>query len=496
MSSGSQSVDSAYPQPLQVAIIGGGFSGICMGVRLKQAGIDDFRIFEKTDGIGGTWWDNTYPGAACDVPSHLYSFSFALNPQWSHVYSRQDEIHGYANACVDAHGLRPHFRHRTTIASARFDDTEALWRLRTDAGEEVVARVLISGIGALNRPLIPDIAGLDAFQGETFHSARWDHDCALDGRRVAIIGSAASAIQIAPQIAPRAARLEIFQRTANYVLPRDDRSYTAAEKARFARNRWLMRLYRWMIYWRMDLRFLAFRRGSRLNAAATRQALGYMRSVVADPELQEKLVPDYPLGCKRILISDDFYPCLNRDNVNVVTAGIDRVVGDGVITRDGVHHPADVLVLATGFRATDFLEALDLAGRDGLRLADAWRGGMAAYRGVAVAGFPNFFMLLGPNTGLGHNSIIFMIEQQVEFVMKCLRRLNGGRYRYVDVRGAAQQAYNRRIQADLRHTFWAADCASWYKTPDGRIPTLWPHSCWRYWQTMRRPRFADFQFMP
>lgn len=482
--------EPAGKEPLEVAIIGAGFAGICMGIRLRQAGIGNFRIFEKTGGVSGTWWDNTYPGAACDVPSHLYSFSFELNPDWSRHYAPQAEIHAYAERCVDRYGLRRHIRHHVEIAAARWDDAAALWRLATADGEEIAARVAVSAVGALNRPNIPDIPGMAEFAGAMFHSARWDHDCELAGKRVAIIGSAASAVQIAPQIAPQVERLTIFQRTANYIAPREDRAYGEDEKARFRRSAWRMRLHRWANYWRMEWRYLLFRRDSGLGRKAAEFTLRHMRRLVKDRALREKLTPDYPIGCKRILISDDFYQTLLRDNVDLETVPIERFVPEGIVTAGGRTVPADVIVLATGFRATDFLQALDVTGAGGLRLADAWREGMQAYRGVAVAGFPNFFILLGPNTGLGHNSIIFMIERQVDYVMKCLKRLRG--HRSIMVEGSAMRRFNEAIQRDLQDTVWAAGCHSWYKTPDGRIPTLWPYTTVRYWWTMRRPDFRDF----
>ncbi len=478
--------------PLEVAVIGAGFSGVCMGIKLCETGITSFAIFEKSDGISGTWHDHTYPGLVCDVPSHLYSYSFELNPSWSRVFSPQEEIKAYVECCVDKYGLRPHIHLGSEVVSARFDEDASLWRICTVDGREVAARVLVSGIGGLSRPKIPDFPGLDEFRGTVFHTARWRKDHDLAGRRVAIIGSAASAIQILPQIARVTEQVFLLQRTPNYIVPRPDRAYSDAQKRRWQRAPWRLRLQRWLIFSLLEIGFLGFRERSWMGRWRTKFAVNHMRRQVPDPELQAKLVPDYPLGCKRVLLSSDFYPSLARDDVELVTSGIERISELGIVTRDGRMLEVDTIILATGYYTTEPLGPLRVEGPRGIELRQAWKDGMKAHRGVAVAGFPNFFMLLGPNSGLGHNSIIFMIEQQVNYVVKCVKRLAPGES--MNVHDEAMSRYNEAIQSSFAGTVWAGDCHSWYKDAQGRIPTLWPHSNTRYWRMMRRPDFSEYRF--
>ena len=482
----------AQPTERRIAIIGSGFSGLCLGMLLVRAGRRSFTIFEKSDRLGGTWRDNSYPGAACDVPSFAYCFSFEQKTDWSRKWSPQAEILAYMDACAAKYGLERHIRFDTEIASARFDAATGVWRLRTTTGEEIEADVLVSGVGQLNRPYLPDIAGLDRFRGERFHSARWNHAYDPSGKRVAVVGNAASAIQFIPQIAPQASQLFVLQRTPNWMLPRGDRAYTEAEKARFARHPWLTKLYRTWIWLMHELRFPIFKQNAFFSRGVERAARQYIETEITDPALRAALVPDYPVGGKRLLISDDYYAALRRPNVELVTAGIDHVEEDAVVLRGGRRLAVDALVLATGFATTAFLSPMRIEGIGGRTLDDAWQGHARAYLGLTVSGFPNFFMMYGPNTNLGHNSIIFMIECQANYVMACLRQMDERNLQTIDVRPETLDAYNVRIQRDLSTTAWAATDHSWYKTADGTITNNWSGTTFRYWWVTRHADLTGY----
>ena len=470
----------------RIAIIGSGFSGLCLGMRLQKAGIGSFTIFEKSDRLGGTWRDNTYPGAACDSPSFVYCFSFEQKTDWSRKWAPQEEILDYLRHCAGKYGLLSQIRFETEISSARFDADAGVWQLRSSDGEEFAAEVLVSGLGQLNRPFVPEIPGLARFRGEWFHSARWNHDVDLKGRNVAVIGNAASAIQFVPQIAPQAKQLYILQRSANWMLPKLDREYSEREKRRFTRHPLLPRLYRWWIWLSFELRYPIFRRNRFLSTRLERLAERSMRAMVTDPRLQDVLVPDYPIGGKRILISDDYYQTLNLDDVEVVTSGVDHLTDNAVVTQDGRTFPVDVVILATGFESTSFLAPMAIAGLDRRSLESDWKEGAQAYLGMSVAGFPNFFMMYGPNTNLGHNSIIFMIECQARYVVDCVEQLVARDLKYLDLRRDLMDAYNARLQQELERTVWAATGKSWYKTEDGRITNNWSGTTTRYWWRTRR----------
>jgi len=477
----------------EVAIIGAGNSGLCAAIQLRRAGIDDFVVLEKSGGVGGTWRDNTYPGAACDVPSMFYSFSFEVNTEWSRQYAQQPEILDYLERCADKYGVRDHIRFDTDVRQASFDEASGRWRIETADGEVVSARILINGTGQLNRPFIPEIPGRAAFRGTSFHSARWNHEHDLRGERVGVIGNGASAIQFIPEIAPEVAELCIFQRSANWVVPRKDRPYTGFEKWLFKHLPivpWLQRLSIWL---KLEMRWPAFARPGSLVARLSEWAsLRHMRKQVEDPALYPALTPDYPLGCKRILISDDYYPALNRDNVHVVTDRIDRITDDGILTRDGSERKLDTIIFATGFRSTEFLAPMRVYGREGKSLADAWGRGAEAYLGVTLPGFPNFFMLYGPNTNLGHNSIIFMIERQVEYVLQCIRAIRARDLKYLELRPEVMERWREEARTSLGKTVWATSCQSWYKTEDGKITNNWPYSTTTYWLRMRHARLDEY----
>lgn len=485
-------------QACDIAIIGSGFAGLGMAIRLKQAGMDDFLVFERADAIGGTWRDNHYPGCACDVQSHLYSFSFAPNPDWSRMFSTQPEIRRYLEHCTDRFDLRGHLRLSHELERAEWDAPAALWRLRMRDGRRVRARVLVSGMGGLSRPSIPDIAGLDTFAGTVFHSQQWRHDYPLAGKRVAVIGTGASAIQFVPQIAPQVAQLDLYQRTPPWIMPKPDRRVTRAERWLFRNLPFTQTLMRAGLYWMLESRVLGFVVHPKLMKAVESVARRHLKKQVRDAALRQTLTPDYTIGCKRVLISNDYYPALTRGNVDVVTTGIDHAEPDAVVLRDGQRRPADAIILGTGFHATDPLPRGVIVGRDGRDLLDAWRDGAEAYLGTTVAGFPNLFLIVGPNTGLGHSSMVFMIESQVSYVLDALRQMRRERVQAVDVRPPVQAAFNRGIQQKLGGAIWAAGgCASWYIDPrNNKNTTLWPGFTFQFRRATQTFRMSDYERWP
>jgi cation diffusion facilitator CzcD-associated flavoprotein CzcO len=452
-----------------------------MGIKLKRAGYN-FTIYEKSDGVGGTWRDNTYPGAACDVPSHLYSFSFELNPWWTRTYATQPEILAYLERCADQYGLRPHVRTGMPIDEARWDGTATCWRLVTASGEEFTADVVVSALGMLNVPTIPDIPGADSFRGRAFHSSRWDHTKSLAGERVASIGTGASAIQYVPAIAPEVEHLTVFQRSPIWITPRLDRPFSAEEQRRFARLPFAARRERWKIWWTYER--ANFDANSEQTLSQTALARSYLERKIADPDLRAKLTPEYPVGCKRPLISREWFPALTRPNVRLVTSPITEITQDGVRTADGEEHLVDTLIYGTGFHASEYLTAVDIYGSDGRRLRDDWRDGAEAFLGLTVPGYPNLFLLYGPNTN-GVNSIIFMHEAQVHYIMGALRRLSRRGIAAFDVRRGVSARYNRRIQAAMDGTVWTAGCHNYFRTPAGKVVTQLPYSGGRYWLRTR-----------
>lgn len=471
------------PPTHDVAIVGAGFGGIGMAIRLKQAGMHDFIVLDQAEEIGGTWRDNTYPGCACDIPADLYSFSFAADRDWSRRYPTQPELLAYLLDCAARFGIRPHLRLGTGVRDAWFDAETGSWHLRTSAGP-VRTRTLILALGALHRPALPDLPGRETFQGQAFHTARWNHGVSVASKRVAVIGTGASAIQLVPPVAERAAAVTLFQRTPAWILPKHDPETTARRRAVYRALPWIRRLARARTFWAHEARAVTFVSAPTLMRVAERRARSFAKASIADDALRQRLTPDYGIGCKRILLSNDFLPALNRDNVTVVSTPIEAVTPDGVRTQDGTTHPADILIYATGFHATEPLGSLTVTGRDGLRLDQAWADGMHAWLGIAVPGFPNLFLLGGPNTGLGHNSIVFMLEAQIAHVLRRLRA--GGRI--TEVSGAAMARFRAWLDRRMRRTVWLSGCRSWYLDRNGRNTTLWPGYCVGYWL---RTRFAS-----
>ncbi len=477
-----------------VAVIGAGLGGLCAAIRLKEAGFSDIVILEKAGKVGGTWRDNSYPGCACDTPVAMYQFSFAPSLGWSHIYPRAAEVQRYAEFLADNFNLRPHLKFGTETTEARWDETKSVWRLKTGAGETIEVDAIVPALGQLNRPTIPEIEGRARFAGPSFHSARWDHSVDLAGKRVGVIGSAASAVQLIPEIAKVAGEVTVFQRTPNWVIPRLDRPITEEEKALMMTEPQIAQLGREQIYASADYLFWqVFSWTKEGRAAYTRVALNHLEEQVPDPELRKKLTPDYPIGCKRILITDDFYPALMRPNVSLVTDRIARLTEKGTETVDGTERDFDVIVYATGFETTGWHWSMDVVGRDGRRLDDVWSEAPEAYLGIATAGFPNMFMLYGPNTNLGHNTITFMIERQVEYAVKALGEMHRAGARSIEVTKAAQDRFNRDLQAALAKTTWAdPGCRSWYKTADGRITQNWSSHTRDYAKATANVALADY----
>jgi cation diffusion facilitator CzcD-associated flavoprotein CzcO len=476
-----------------VLIIGAGFAGLCLAIRLQQAGFDRFTLLERAEEIGGTWRDNRYPGCACDVESHLYCYSFEPNAQWSRAFAEQAEILDYLRHCAQKYALLSRVRLGENVESARFDEAFSLWIVRTTSGNTYRARTLVSAMGALSNPSYPDIAGLARFEGERFHSAAWNHDYDLSGKRVAVIGSGASAIQLVPEIAGKVARLDVYQRTAPWILPKADRTIGRAERAIYRALPLAQKLRRWGTYWQLETRVIAFTKHRWLMRAAAWRARRNLQRVVRDPELRAKLTPDYTLGCKRVLISNDYYAALVRPNVSLITEGIREVLARSIVDRAGREREVDAIVFATGFKVQNFVPRGMLFGRGGLDIADAWRHGVEAYKGTTVAGFPNVFFLLGPNTGVGHSSMIYMIESQVTYVMDALRRMREEGWSALEVKPGAQAAFNQRLSAQSANAVWQSGCKSWYVAENGHNTAIWPDFTFRFRQLTRRFDAAAYQ---
>ena len=476
-----------------IAIIGAGFAGLLAGIQLKRAGISSFAIYERAERLGGTWRDNVYPGAACDVPAQLYSYSFEPKPDWSRKFAEQPEILAYIEHCARKYGVLAHVRCGVEISDAEYDESRACWQLRSAAGEQIEAQVVISAVGQLSRPAYPRIAGLDRFAGPAFHSARWRSDVPLSGRRVAVIGTGASAIQFVPPVAEVAGRLLIFQRSPPWIMPKPDRAY----------GRWEQQIYKWLplaqsllrkgLFAYFELGHGGLRRGSVMNRVAQWLCERNLRQSVTDERLRKVLLPDYPAGCKRILISNDYYRAVQQPHVSVLTSPIAEVCPDGLRTEDGVLHEADVIIYGTGFAASDLLAPLRIRGRQGAELRACLQRGSGAYLGICVSRFPNFFMLYGPNTNLGHNSILYMLEAQVRYVLSAISVLRSGAARFVDVKPEPMQRFRAELAERLGESIWAAGCSSWYQTEAGVQTNNWPGPALEYERRTRQINLADFE---
>ncbi len=470
-----------------ILIVGAGFSGLGTAIRLRQEGYTDFVIVERGDDVGGTWHFNTYPGCGCDVPSHLYSFSFAPNPDWTRTYSRQPEIRAYLQRTADQFGVRPHVRTNTTVESAAWDEDAGRWIVQTDNGE-YRARMLVPGMGPLAEPRIPDIEGLEDFQGDVMHSARWDHSVNLKGKRVASIGTGASAIQYVPTIQPEVERLHVFQRTAPWIMPHTDRPTTALERKLYGVLPGLEKVIRGGVYAARELLVVGFVKRPKLMGLVEKIARKHIEQSVPDPELRAKVTPDYTIGCKRILPSNRWYPALAEDNVELITEGVVRATATGVVDAAGVEREVDTIVFGTGFHVADMPVGSAVTGRGGKTLDDVWQGSPSAYLGTSIPGFPNLFLLLGPNTGLGHSSMIYMIESQIEHVIDALAEMRRHDADTVEVRGDVAREFNAEIDKRHETAVWNTGCSSWYLDENGRNATLWPDWTFRF-----RQRTANFE---
>ncbi len=480
------------PRGLRIAIIGAGPGGMCMGIRLAQAGFEDFLLLEKAGGVGGTWYHNRYPGCACDIPAHLYSFSFEIKRDWSRPYASQPEILAYMERLAEKYALLPHCRFGSGVRKASWDEGRSCWTLELEGGEAVEADVVVSAIGMFNDLSDPAIEGLDAFEGTRFHSARWNWDHDLSGETVGVIGSAASAVQFVPEIVKQAGLVHLFQRTANWVMPKEDDPYTEEQLAHFRAKPELADAIRDEIFRRVDggMTFSDPVALAEMEAAVLKSL-----EVVRDPELRRKLRPQHPFGCKRPLISNDYYPAFNRPNLELVTDAITRVTKDSVVTADGRTRRVDTLILATGFSATKYLSAIDVRGRAGRRIDDAWNDGARAYLGITTAGFPNLFMLYGPNTNNG--SILTMIESQVDYALRQIQRIASEDLAWIDVRPEPMERYNEEVQeAIARVEVWQADCNGYYRSPSGRIVTQWPWSMTAFRERTEKPDAEVYDSAP
>ncbi len=477
-----------------VVIVGAGFGGIGMAIGLLEDGAR-VTIIEKLGGVGGTWRANTYPGAACDVPSHLYSFSFAPKADWSRVYAPQQEILAYLEQVVGDHDLWPHIRTGTEVTAATWDDASCTWEVELDTGESLTCDVLVSATGQLSRPLVPDVPGLGEFPGAVMHSATWDHDVELEGARVAVVGSGASAIQFLPPVAEVAEHTTLFQRTPPWVLARYDRDFVPAERALFEHVPGARAAYRLGIWAWKEASWFAFRDESPMNRVLTRLADWRLRQRVADPELREAVRPDFTPGCKRVLVSNEWYDALQRDDVSVVSSGVAEVDGSTVVGSDGSRAEVDVILLGTGFSASDLLTPMTVTGRGGRDLHEQWAGGAEAYLGMSVAGFPNLFVLYGPNTNLAHNSIIYMLESQFAYVRDAVRRIARGRADALDVRVDVQERFNTTLERRLEDLVWDTGCSSWYLTGSGRNTLNWPGLTIEYRYRTRRLDPGDYEVL-
>jgi cation diffusion facilitator CzcD-associated flavoprotein CzcO len=477
----------------EILIAGTGFAGLCAAIKLEQSGQTSFLLLEKAEDYGGTWRDNIYPGCACDIPSHLYSLSFEPKTDWSRMYPTQPEIFAYLRAVAAKHDLRGRTRFGAKLEEATWDEARGVWRVTCADGRVFEGRMLFSAMGPLHIPSIPRIEGAESFAGAAFHSAHWDFSQELAGKRVAVIGTGASAIQFIPQIAPKVAKLTVFQRTPPWIMPKPDYPFTERQKRRFGLP--LMRaLFRKMLFWMHEVRALGFLGNARVTAAAEAMGRTHLAKQVPDPALRARLTPDYRVGCKRVLLSNDYLPALSRDNVELVTNGIARMTHDAIIDTQGRAHPADIVIYGTGFRTTDSFAAVRIVGRNGLELNTAFAGGMHAHWGIAVPDFPNLFLLLGPNTGLGHNSVVLMIEAQVRYIMSLLRQMRARGWRAIEVRREAEAAWNDKIQGKIAGTVWlTGGCKSWYLDENGRNTTIWPGFVAEYQFKTRRAKIAEWQ---
>jgi cation diffusion facilitator CzcD-associated flavoprotein CzcO len=468
-------------------IIGAGFGGICMGVQLKERGDDDFIIVEKADEVGGTWRENTYPGAECDIASALYSYSFAPNPSWDFKWAKQKQIHDYQKRVAKNYGLYEHLRFGRTVVSATF--YEGCWRTKFSDGDVIVSQFLVSAIGQLHIPKTPEVEGANLFRGAHFHAAKWDHDFDYAGKRVAVIGNAASAIQLIPELAETVDQLTVYHRTPNWIIPKKDRAYSGFEKWLGKRIPALGKLYRFNLFAQGEFFIWRIIQGKPISSwLGTQWVKMGLRKHIKDKDLRAKMTPNYPMGARRVLLSDKIYPAFARDNVEVVTEGLERFTTDGLQTQDGKTRDHDLVVYATGFHTNPFLKEIDVTGEGGRQLRDHWADGASAYMGVMTSGFPNLFILYGPNTNTGHTSIIYKLENQVGYILQLMEKAAA----QIRVKPEAETEFSNEMQARLKTLAWSKVEASWYKVGD-RVPNNWPGSALEYKRRNQRPIWDHYE---
>jgi cyclohexanone monooxygenase len=479
---------------LSVGIIGAGPGGLALGIFLQKAGFRDFTIFDREDGVGGTWRVNTYPGLACDVKSHLYSFSFHLNAGWSRLWSGQPEILRYFEECAEKYRLRSHLTLNTEIVAAAWDEGSRSWRLTTATGQQHEFDVVVSAVGLFAQPVLPALVEEEPFTGTVMHTSRWDHSVSLDGARVAVLGTGSTASQVLPEMAKVAERVYSVQRSPTWILPKPDRPYTEREKWMFAHVPFAKKFYRARLWLRSERNISVIENGSDKTQQFKGIALAHLEATVSDPELRATLTPDHPLGCKRLVFSSDFIPSLTRSNVEVVASPAKALRRRSLVTEDGAELDVDVVVCATGYAAADYLGQVDVTGEDGVALRDVWRDGAHAYLGMAVPGFPNFFMLYGPNTNVGSNSVIFMLEAQAHYVVRLLKHMRRKGKRAVAVRPEAMAAFLSKVDGWMEGTVWTTRCSNYFRTANGRVVTQWPRSARAFWAMTRRFERDDYTF--
>jgi cyclohexanone monooxygenase len=484
------------PEDLTIGIIGAGPGGIALGILLARTGFREFTIFDREDGVGGTWRINTYPGLACDVKSHLYSYSFDLNPHWSRVWSAQPEILKYFERCVDEQGLQPHLRLHTEIRSARWDERTQRWQLTTSAGEQHEFNVVVSAVGLFTQPVLPELVEQEPFTGTLMHSSRWDHSVDLTGARVAVLGTGSTASQLVPELAKVAAQVYSVQRSPTWILPKPDRPYSARERWLFAHVPLAKKLYRTRLWLRSEANISVIEHGSEKTQEFTAIAMRLLENSVPDEQLRRKLTPDHPMGCKRLVFSSDYLAALTQPHVEVVSSPARCLRARSLVMQDGTERDVDVVVCATGYAAADYLGEIEVTGEGGVTLRDVWRDGAHAYLGMAVPGFPNFFMLYGPNTNVGSNSVIFVLEAQARYIVRALRYLRRKGKSYVAVRASAMADFLAKIDHWMQGTVWTTQCSNYFRAANGRVVTQWPRSAGAFWGMTRRFKPADFTFEP
>ncbi|MBL4607124.1 MAG: NAD(P)/FAD-dependent oxidoreductase [Pseudomonadales bacterium] len=472
---------------LPIIIVGSGFGGIGMGIQLKKAGIDSFIIIERENEIGGTWRDNTYPGVACDVPSYVYSFSFEPNPNWSRMFAEGPEIQDYLLHCVDKHNLRKHMQFNTAILKASYDDFSGVWTLLTDQGEQLQARVVISAVGGLVDPALPNIAGIDSYKGEIFHTARWNHAASLKDKKVAVIGTGCSAVQVIPHIAEEVSELTVFQRTAAWVLPKYDAVISEKTKTLFSKWPILQKTVRGTLKWGSEaLGPFLILDSEKLSSVFEWAARRNLKKGIKNTDLRESLTPNFQFGCKRMIISSDYYPTLEKEHVSLETSGIEKFVKGGIVAKDGTQFDFDAVILATGFDLGLTSAPFEVTGAAGRSLDEAWKDGAVAYKGVTVSGFPNWFSIMGPNTGPGHTSVIIYTEAQINYIVQAVQHIQENDLKSVDVKQAIQDDYNEGLQNRMQYTVWTSgSCNSWYLNADGSNHALYPGFAHEYTARIR-----------